>query len=185
MTNHEQTPQHKQSLVKLEYPSQLGCLFGLIPLVALGILLYKYDYYILSLLCLILIFRFIDEAYKSSTKRKHYHQWLDENNNRIIFFFPTKKPTQILIKEKIGSKINADIRQIYYDSAQLTGPINNELFMKFGLSALNRKYPNFPRLLQISNNQLIELMNLYELNRIERLDQERIDEIILEINNYF
>lgn len=71
-----------------------------------------------------------------------------------------------------------------YDQSKIRGDIKYEQFIKKGLGQLNRLYPNHPRLIQISGNSLIELINLDELNRINKLEESRLNDIIREINTY-
>ena len=71
-----------------------------------------------------------------------------------------------------------------YFKSKIKGDIDYEQFIKMGLGQLNRIYPNHPRLVQISGNSLVELINLYEIKNIEKLEQKRIEKIIAKINTY-
>ena len=173
-----------QTLVTFEYSNELGCLVWTLPFI--GILLWSInmDKYVWTVVSILFVFLIINQVYKTYWESIKFNEWIEKHNQNIIFFYPTKRETQEQIKNKIGVKLNSNISQRSYRKSKITGDINNQNFIKMGLSQLNRLNPNHPRLIQIEGNSLVELINLYELNRVSQLEETRIEQIVNEINTY-
>lgn len=173
-----------QALVTFEYSNNFGCLLYTLPL--FGILIWSISKGIFSwtVISIFFLFFIIIQVYKTFRESKRFNEWIEKHNETLIFFYPTKKEIQEEIKNKVCFKLNPNISQMCYNKSKITGNLKNEKFIKMGLSKLNRLNPNHPRLIRIKGNSLVEMLNLYELNRISKLEDSRIEQIVNQINTY-
>ncbi len=174
----------KQTLVTLEYSKELGCLGCTIPFAILAIWAASEIRLFWTIICVLIIAFMAHQVYISFNESNRFSEWLKNNDGTYIFFYPTKREVQAEISELIGNRIDSKIKRMYYDKSKIVGDLKNQTFIKQGLGQLNREYPNHPRLIQITGDRVVEIINLFELNRIDRLGSIRIDEIVREINTY-
>ena len=175
---------NSEPLVTYENSEELGCLIWTLPFIGLSIWAFLNDKILWLITGIVITFIIAKLIYDSYLDSKHFNNWINLNTGTVILFYPTNKHKQTEIKKKIGIHIDKSIKQMSYDQSKIRGDIKYEQFIKMGLGQLNRIYPNHPRLIQISGNSLIELINLYELNRINKLEKSQLNNIIREINTY-
>jgi len=177
-------PINKQTLVTFEYSDELGCLIWTVPFLGVCIWSITKNKLAWTIFSILMIFFIVYQVYITYLESKRFNLWIEQNDQTIIFFYPTNRQTQEMISKKIGNRIDSHIKQMCYNKSKIEGDFQNKNFVKMGLGQLNRLYPNHPRLVQINKNSLVELINLYELNRVEKLEINRIDQIVNEINTY-
>lgn len=175
---------NSQPLLTYENSDELGCLIWTLPFIGFSIWAFLNDKTLWMTIGIVITYIIVKLIYDSYSDSKHFNNWIHSNTGTVILFYPTSKHKQTEIKEKIGIHIDKSIKQMSYDQSKIRGDIKYEQFIKKGLGQLNRLYPNHPRLIQISGNSLIELINLDELNRINKLEESRLNDIIREINTY-
>ncbi|MFC4635098.1 hypothetical protein ACFO3O_14345 [Dokdonia ponticola] len=80
--------------------------------------------------------------------------WMKTHQNRLILFYPAKKPIQELIKTEFIPKIPFPVMEVYYDGPKLVGDIKQSVtkeLMVWNKDAAIHK----PCILKIKNKEII------------------------------
>lgn len=173
-----------KTLLSLKYPPEYGCFVILIPLFICMIWVMLNQKIFWSICLLFIVGMMIEEIYRGFLRNKKIKLWMKENSGMIIFFYPHKKILQDQIKRNMGEHLHPKIKQMYYHESKIVGDIDEPFFIKNGLSTLNRKFPKHPRLIQLQDDRIIELIDLKVLDTIERMDANEVNRFIVQMNAF-
>jgi hypothetical protein len=109
--------------------------------------------------------------------------WIENNKEKLVLFYPTKKAIQEKIKADFIPLIPYDIMQVYYEGPQLIGDIKRSIVSELMKSNTRIKVHN-PVIFKITDNSII-IEELTELMRIktDNIDFQALMERIEKINN--
>jgi len=163
---------------------QIGCLIWLVPILVLIGWAYWNETPLVILIGVLFSILVVKNIYDSYFRTKRLQAELTKFKNALILFYPTTKSKQEVIKEKLGKNIDPSIYQIYYNENELTGDLQSKIIISGGLSPINKYGSHHPRLIQIQGHNFVELLSLKQLIKINDMDQEQINTLIQQINNY-
>lgn len=111
----------------------------------------------------------LSEAKGNRGRDKQLNKWLEENDNRLIFFYATKKKNQEKIKKNILPLFEADVLEGYYEGPRIAGAFKEIDFLMNRIMYRNPKIrPHNPSIIKIIDGEFV-IMD--ELNMLKDMDQ--------------
>lgn len=96
--------------------------------------------------------------------------WTKTNQEKLILFYPTKKPIQEKIKTEFIPKIPFEVMEVYYDGPKLIGDIKSSIVIEIMKWNPNIKIHQ-PAILKIVNKSVV----MGELDELKRIEKEVVD----------
>ena len=172
--------------IKRWHNSQMEKLFSIIKSNLIGILIgsgilwwgFANDGYVRMIIGLLILFAVIKSGIDNFNYALELDNWIKQNQNSLILFYPCKKPIQDLIKDEFIPKIPFPVMEIYYDGPKLVGNIKRSIVLEIMKWNENIKIHE-PSILKIKDKKVISetLMELRLIGK-QKVDYQKLIEKI-------